>query len=319
MLVSTIIPVFNRPSMLRDAVESVLQQSHRPIEVIVVDDGSTDETPSVIRSLIREHGETVRTVRVPNSGPGLAREAGRQLAKGDFIQYLDSDDLLLPQKFEIQIDALQRDVDAGIAYGKTHHSSVGGNLMPVPFKRTGDVFRYLFPELLVGRWWSTSTPLYRRCVADAIGPWQPLGNEEDWEYDARAAALGIKLVYCDTFVSVHRWHDGDRLHRGGNQDPSKLRDRARAHKLIYDHARAAGIDEGFQEMRHFSRALFLLSRQCGAAALAAEAQNLFDLAREASGPGRSRGLDFRLYRMMAGTVGWSTAGRIACRLDRLRP
>ena len=101
-LVSTIIPVYNRPDMLRAAVESVLQQTHRPIEVIIADDGSTDETGEVAKELVEQHPEVVRYTRHENAGPGPARELGRQLARGEFIQYLDSDDRLLPNKFAIK-------------------------------------------------------------------------------------------------------------------------------------------------------------------------------------------------------------------------
>ena len=72
-------------------------------------------------------------------------------------------------------------------------------------------------------------------------------------------------------------------------------------------------------MRHFARELFLLTRQCGAAGLSAEARDLFALARDASGPRRGQGLDFQLYRIVASAIGWSNTGRIACQLDKLRP
>src|SRR5262245_61954525 len=94
-LVSTIIPVYNRAGMLREAVESVLAQTYRPIEIIVVDDESTDDTRCVAEALASTNSKEVRVIHQSNSGPGLAREAGRQASRGEFIQYLDSDDLLL--------------------------------------------------------------------------------------------------------------------------------------------------------------------------------------------------------------------------------
>src|SRR5579871_51520 len=92
-LVSTIIPVYNRPMMLREAVASVLSQTYRPIEVIIVDDGSTDQTPVVAEEVTRANPLEVVFVRKANSGPGPTRETGRLAARGEFIQYLDSDDL----------------------------------------------------------------------------------------------------------------------------------------------------------------------------------------------------------------------------------
>src|SRR5689334_22859441 len=106
MLVSVVIPVYNRAAMLRQAVESALGQTHRPIEVVIVDDGSTDDTPQAIAALTARHPE-VRAVRRENGGPGAARESGRQAARGELLQFLDSDDLLLPRKLELQLRALE--------------------------------------------------------------------------------------------------------------------------------------------------------------------------------------------------------------------
>jgi len=78
------------------AVASVLAQTYRPIEIIIVDDGSTDETAQVADSIALANDGVVRVVHKPNGGVGSAREAGRCAAGGEFIQYLDSDDLLLP-------------------------------------------------------------------------------------------------------------------------------------------------------------------------------------------------------------------------------
>lgn len=93
-LVSVVIPVYNRSGMLRRAVDSVLAQTWSQFEVIISDDGSTDDTPGFIESLCCAYPDRIRSVRNSNQGPGLAHEAGRQLVRGEFIQYLDSDDLL---------------------------------------------------------------------------------------------------------------------------------------------------------------------------------------------------------------------------------
>jgi hypothetical protein len=85
-----------------------------------------------------------------------------------------------------------------------------------------------------------------------------------------------------------------------------------------DHALAAGISHETPEMQHFGRELFLLARQCGAVGLAEEAQMLFELARQASGTKRSRGIDFLLYGAGARLVGWRAMGSLSSGLDRLR-
>jgi glycosyltransferase involved in cell wall biosynthesis len=314
-LVSTIIPVFNRPALLGEAVDSVLQQAYRPIEVIVIDDGSTDETSAVADALARAHPDEVRVIHQANSGPGLAREAGRRIARGEYIQYLDSDDVLLPRKFELQVSGLRTHPDCGVSYGKTRHVAAGDR----PWKRTGEKIEMMFPAFVQSRWWGTSTPLYRRRVLEEAGPWAGLWQEEDWEYDCRVASQGIRLHCCSEFMSEQRVHASARLSRDGVSPARKLRDRATAHRLIFGHARKAGIGSEVREMQHFARELFLLARQCGAAGLPQEAETLFGLARAASGSVRGNGLDFRCYDSLAKLLGWQWAGRIACCTDRLRP
>ena len=316
-LVSTIIPVHNRPALLREAVASVLAQSYRPIEVIIVDDGSTDGTGREAEALAEAHSE-VRAIHRQNGGPGVARETGRLVARGEFIQYLDSDDLLLPRKFELQVGGLGNCRDCAVSYGKTRFYAHGDRAKDVAWKRTGERIPTMFPSFLQSRWWDTSTPLYRRKATDLAGPWSKLRNEEDWEYDCRIASKGCCLHYCDAFVSDTRSTPGYQLSAAGSSDPKKLRDRATAHMLILEHAYASGISHNTFEMRHFARELFLLSRQCGAAGLAEEARSLFECARQASQGGGTYGLDFFLYGAGARLLGWRAMGRLAGRVDRLR-
>ena len=116
-LVSTIIPVYNRAGLVRRAVSSVLDQTYRPIEILLVNDGSTDHTPDILAELQAAHPTEIRVIHQPNCGAGLAREKGRQAAIGAFIQYLDSDDYLLSNKFSDQIAALEAHPECAIAYG----------------------------------------------------------------------------------------------------------------------------------------------------------------------------------------------------------
>lgn len=317
-LVSTILPVHDRPGLLVEAIESVLAQSYRPLEIVIVDDGSTDDTVRVADRLAEAHPGMVWALHVPNGGPGRAREAGRLRARGEFLQYLDSDDVLLPQKFELQVAALRADPGAGVCYGMTRYVDESGTGGDRPWRRTGERIERMFPSFLIDRWWGTSTPLYRRSVTDAAGAWTGLWNEEDWEYDCRVAALGSRLCYVPHFVSEQRGHGGERLSRDGSRDPAKLRDRAAAHALILGHARRAGITPDQEEMRHFARELFLLSRQCGAAGLPAEAKRLHALAVSASAPDRGGRIDLHVYAALAGMVGWDRLGKLVCALDRRR-
>ena len=240
-LVSTIIPVYNRAVPLREAVASVLEQDYRPIEVIIVDDGSTDDTAKVADSLAAGRPDEVQVLRIANGGPGTAREAGRRQARGAFLQYLDSDDVLLPGKFRRQIAALNSTASAHVAYGKTRFRHADGRIEPGAWKGSGNIVETMFPSFLLARWWDTPNPLYRRSVCDAAGPWLATRLEEDWEYDCRIASLGARLAYVPDFVCEVRDHANQRLSRAPAFEPRRMKDRAAAHVRIYQHARRAGI------------------------------------------------------------------------------
>jgi hypothetical protein len=317
-LVSTIIPVYNRPQQLQEAVASVLDQDYRPIEIVIVDDGSSDDTLLVAQSLAQAHPSIVHAVAQPNAGPGAARERGRLMARGEFIQYLDSDDVLLPGKFSAQVRALEASPAAAVSYGVTHVRGRDGQLTATPHKRTAEQMPAMFPAFLVSRCWETATPLYRRRVTDLAGPWTDLRLEEDWEYDCRIAACDGRLVWVPHPVCEHRDHGGSRLSRGLALDPTRLRQRAASHALILSHAQRAGIGSDTPEMQHFARALFLLSRQCGAAGLPVESRRLFELSRQACGEQRSRGVDYRAYQAVARVAGWQATGRASQWLDVVR-
>ncbi|MDQ3279840.1 MAG: glycosyltransferase family 2 protein [Acidobacteriota bacterium] len=314
-LVTTIIPVYNRARMLREAVASVLAQTYRPIEILIIDDGSTDDTPQVADALAAAHPE-IRVIHQANTGVGLAREAGRLTARGEFIQHLDSDDLLYPSKFTAQVAGLNAFPECGASYGWTRARNRDGSVRDEPNKRTGEKIDAMFPSMLASRWWDTQTPLYRAALLRNAGPWLNLRNEEDWEYDARIAAQGVRLHYCPEWVAEVRHHEERRL-SGSGLEPQVLRDRAKAHALILQHAQKAGIGAETPEMRRYARELFLLARQCGAASLVAESRMLFECARIASGP-RRNAAQFVLYAAAAHAIGWTTMGRISASLDRLR-
>ena len=108
-MVSVVIPTYNRADLLPDAVRSCLQQTYENVEVIIVDDGSTDDTEAVVRTLMKSEWSRKRVSfwRIANQGPSAARQFGQDKAAGEFVQFLDSDDVLMPRKFELQVEAMQ--------------------------------------------------------------------------------------------------------------------------------------------------------------------------------------------------------------------
>lgn len=103
-LVSTIIPTYNRADTICAAIESVLRQTYARIELIVVDDGSSDHTPQILAN----YGDKIQVIRQPNAGPSAARNRGIDAANGEIVAFLDSDDTWLPTKVEQQVASLQR-------------------------------------------------------------------------------------------------------------------------------------------------------------------------------------------------------------------
>lgn len=110
MLVSVIIPTYNRAKTIERTVNSVLAQTWKAIEIIVVDDGSTDQTPEILKG----YGDKIRAIRQKNGGPAAARNTGIKAATGDIIAFLDSDDLWLPEKTERQMRLIQAGEPAGV-------------------------------------------------------------------------------------------------------------------------------------------------------------------------------------------------------------
>jgi glycosyltransferase involved in cell wall biosynthesis len=320
-LVTTIIPVYNRANMLIQAVQSVVNQDYRPIEIIIIDDGSTDNTFETAKHLESERPDEIIVVQQRNAGPGLARQKGLELARGEFIQYLDSDDLLLKEKFTRQVNMLRCRPDCQACYSISHDHFMKNSEFPdrAPTKGTGEYQEKLFPRLLVERWWSTNTPLYRHDVLRSIGAWEPLINEEDWEYDARLAALNATLAWVPESLSIKRWSSREEhLSTDGNYDPIKLRHRALARQSIYRSAVQAGISHDSPEMLHFAHSVFLIARECCRANLHEEADWLLKLASQAGSQDQKILRDIRIFRVLVAILGCRRAAKLSESLHRIR-
>ena len=109
-LVSVIIPTYNSGPFVTETIDSVLCQTHPHREIIVVDDGSTDDTPA----RVRHYGSKISYIRQSNAGVGAARNIGIRAASGDYLAFLDSDDLWLPEKLEVQLAVAARYPDSGL-------------------------------------------------------------------------------------------------------------------------------------------------------------------------------------------------------------
>jgi glycosyltransferase involved in cell wall biosynthesis len=146
MLISVVVPTFNRGPRVRRALESVLAQGHAEVEVIVVDDGSTDETPDVVATLA-EHDPRVRYLRQDQAGVAGARNRGLAHARGDLIAFLDSDDRWQPWKLEFQLACLRRAPEAGMMWTEMTAVSPDGGTVPDMGLRDILTFRFALDEM----------------------------------------------------------------------------------------------------------------------------------------------------------------------------
>lgn len=306
-LVSTIIPVFNRPLQVREAVASVVAQSWRPIEIIVVDDGSTDTTPDVLVSLENEYRPLLRVLRQPNAGPGAARQCGVDASRGEFVQYLDSDDVYLPDKTAKLVGRLLADADADIAYCNCSRRLADGSVRDDHDHRAGEGRDALFPAILEGRIWASSAPLYRRRFLDAGPRWPVLRQCEDWLYDAFAGAARARLTHVPEGLVELRTHDGGHLGHGWQNEPALHAQRCQAILGVLAQASLAGVHPSEREMRHFVRTLFFEAREAGRL-------GRDDIAMEFLAAARRQAVERRwqidLFRMLVSTLGGARAARV---------
>jgi len=201
-LVSVIIPTHDRATRLCRALRSVLEQSYRDLEVIIVDDASTDGTADILSAV---SDPRVRTIRFEaNRGAPAARNAGIEAARGSLIAFQDSDDEWMPGKLERQVRVLETPGSgADIVYTGFLRCSPDKELyIPEPWvaMREGQIL----PQLLHGNFVSTQTLLVRRACIDAVGGFdERLPRFQDWEFAIRLAKSYRFHVIDEPLVRVY--------------------------------------------------------------------------------------------------------------------
>jgi glycosyltransferase involved in cell wall biosynthesis len=194
-----IIPTYNRAHLVGEAIHSVLCQTFTDFEVIVVDDGSTDNTSEVVHSF---KDPRLKYIRQPNRGAAVARNTAIQASRGEFVACLDSDDLFLPEKLTLQMAKVAEQPEVGLVYGLAL-STTG--------RRATKKSSYALPpqltlrRLLLGPAFTWSTVLIRRDWLDQVGGFDEnfyLG--QDWELTLRLALAGCPMACVAQPVSTAR-------------------------------------------------------------------------------------------------------------------
>jgi glycosyltransferase involved in cell wall biosynthesis len=215
-LVSVLVPSYNKVQYIEETLESVYGQTLcvlARVEVIVVDDGSTDGSPA----LLERHRDRCRIILGPNRGASAARQTALEHAKGEYIQYLDADDLLTPRSLELKAQALH-DSGADVAYGPFQRFTLSasgthvlGDVSAEPIdKLTRDMelacFRFF--------WAPPAALLYRRTLTARMPPWHAnLPVIQDARYLQDAAFAGAKFVRVPEVVALYREDAGNSLSR----------------------------------------------------------------------------------------------------------
>jgi glycosyltransferase involved in cell wall biosynthesis len=200
-IISCIVPVFNGEKFLAEALESILGQHHRPLEIIVVDDGSTDGSEAVAK----QYDDRIRYLRQDNMGPAAARNLGLQAARGDFIAFLDCDDRWHPEKLERQIARFRARHELECCVGHVQNFWI-----PELHDEENRFRDHRISQALPG--YVAGTLLARRGVFDKVGLFNPRlqhGDATDWFLRAREKKTVTELL-PDVFL-YRRLHQSNRI------------------------------------------------------------------------------------------------------------
>ena len=260
-MVSVVIPCHNQGQYLGEAIASALAQSGPPVEIVVVDDGSTDHTAAVAAGY-----PEVRCARQARQGLAAARNAGFQACRGDFVVFLDADDRLVPAALATGVEQLERHPECAFVYGRHRLIAADGSVLcePRPQPRAREHYLALLQENYIAM---HGAVMYRRAALEAVGGFDPsLRACEDYDLYLRIARA-FPIVGHDVLVAEYRQHAASM-----SRDPELMLTsvlavlRAQAPLLRGRASHRAAWRAGMREQRrHYGGALLDLARAAVAA------------------------------------------------------
>lgn len=201
--VSVIIPSYNAEAFISETVDSALAQTYQDLEIIVVDDGSTDNT----RRVLQQYGDRIRYVYQRNSGVSMARNTGIAIATGEYIALLDHDDVFLPEKLEEQVKILDADPDVALVYSDSYLVDFSGKLLGRMFDGVQPHRGRVLPELFLNNFIPCLTAVIRKQVLDKVGLFRPdLHIVEEYELFLRIAEL-YPVDFVHAPLAKYRVHE----------------------------------------------------------------------------------------------------------------
>ena len=206
LLVSILIPVYNAEKWIADAIRSALAQTWPHTEIIVVNDGSTDETLSVLREF---ESAKVQIFSQPNRGASAARNEALGFARGDYIQWLDADDLLAPDKIEIQLATLDgrasRSDLLSSAWARFYYRSHRASFVPGALWKDLSPIEWMLGKMENNEWMAIESWLVSRELAESAGLWNTgLSMDDDGEYFSRIILAADRVRFVSEAKSYVR-------------------------------------------------------------------------------------------------------------------
>jgi len=216
-MISVIIPCFNSEEYVGRAIESVLNQTYKDYEIILVDNNSTDNTYCVLQNYKKKYHDLVQVFKEDKSGAPAARNKGLQEAKGEWLQFLDSDDELLPYKLKDQMEIAQN-TKADIIVGESYMCKVVDDKTEVTTRQV--VTDNIWEGLLTSRLGSTTSNLWRRHAIISVGGWnEAKTSSQEYELMFRMLQKNDKVDFSSVVQSIvhvrptslHKSNDKKRL------------------------------------------------------------------------------------------------------------
>ena len=220
-LVSVIIPSYNYARFLPQALQSVLTQSYPHTEIIVVDDGSTDDTSKILVN----YGERIKVLRKPNGGLPAARNSGVEISTGDYLAFIDADDLWLPQKLEKQIALFQQNADVALVHCGVQDVDQNGKPLSDHLDgmsgQVADEMLFFRRAVILG---GGSAAMVTRRAYDEVGGFDVglTGHSEDWDFYFRVARRHA-VGFVPEILVQYRLHSSNMHHNIATMDRMMLR------------------------------------------------------------------------------------------------
>lgn len=215
-----IVPVYNRAGLVGRALDSILSQTYHPIEILAVDDGSTDDSKQILEDYARRHPGVIKVLTQGNSGPAAARNHGIRHAQGEFIAFLDSDDMWVPTKLERQVPLCRQ--GPGLVYSAIQEVDEEGRLLrtvPCEDGLRGDIYR----DLLIRNRMTGGTVVVRRASLERVGLFdESLQAAENWDLWIRIGR-DFEVDFVDEPLVKYLRHEGSM-----SEDLTRMRHAAEA-------------------------------------------------------------------------------------------